>query len=118
MLVGLMMRVEEAKPNKLRLDATRCRRNSWCEDGARTVRVVLSVLEDLCPRLVFERQIYPFEISEGALAIVLRIGAAGSVTLVHERQVQHDVGRGNKGSRPSHSHCHPDADQHLAVTLT
>ena len=66
MLLGPTMRVKEEKPNELRLDATRRRRSSWCEDG---------------------------EIIEGALAIVLWTGATGSVTLVQERQFQHEVGQ-------------------------
>ena len=73
MLLGLTMRVKEKKPNELRLDATRRRRNSWCEDGARIVRVVLSVLEDLCPRPLLERLIHPFLILECELTIVLRL---------------------------------------------
>ena len=93
MLLGPTMRVKEEKPNELRLDATRRRRSSWCEDGARIVRVVLSVLEGLCPRPVLESLIHPLEIIDGELAIVLRVGAAGSVTIVHERQVQHEVGQ-------------------------
>ena len=40
MLLGLTMRVKEEKPNELRLG----RRNSWCEEGALFVRVVLSVM--------------------------------------------------------------------------
>ena len=66
MLLGPTMRVKEEKPNELRLDATRRRRSSWCKDG---------------------------EIIEGALAIVLWTGATGSVTLVQERQFQHEVGQ-------------------------
>jgi hypothetical protein len=90
MLLGPTMRVKEEKPNELRLDATRRRRSSWCEDGARIVRVVWSVLEGLCPRPVLERLIHALEIMKSERAIVSRIG---SVTLVHERQIQHEVGQ-------------------------
>jgi hypothetical protein len=41
--------------------------------------------------LVLARLIHPLEIIEVELAIVLWVGAAGSVTLVHGRQVQHEV---------------------------
>ena len=63
----MLMRLTEEKAMELRLG----RRNSWCEDGARFVRVVLSVLEGL-PRPVLERLIHPLGLSEGELAIVLR----------------------------------------------
>jgi hypothetical protein len=75
MLLGPTMRVKEEKPNELRLDATRRRRSCWCEDGARIVRVVWSVLEGLCPRPVLERLIHALEIMKSERAIVSRIGA-------------------------------------------
>ena len=47
MLLGLTMRVNEKEPNELRVDATGCHRNSWCEDGGRIVLLVLSLLEEV-----------------------------------------------------------------------
>ena len=55
-------------------------------------RVVFSVLEGLCLRHVHERLIHALEIIEGDLSKVSRFGMAGSLMLVHERQVQHEVG--------------------------
>ena len=109
---GLTMHVKDEKPNEVHLDVTRRRCNSWCEDRARVVRVVLSVLEGLGPRPVLERLIHPLEIREGEFAIVLRAGTAGSVMLVHERQVQHEVGlewlciRQNRSYTPLSSRGH------------